>query len=202
MKKILTTTALAGVLAASAATAGSRDYIYIVGSSTVYPFATVVAEHFGKSTRYKTPKIESTGSGGGMKLFCEGVGVQHPDITNASRRIKKSEYDRCQANGVKEIVEIKIGYDGIAIANSRKAPRFDLTRKALFLALARQVPDPKAPESGKLVPNPYRKWNEIDPNLPAYKIEVLGPPPPLAPVTPSPSWPWRGAAGSSAGSRP
>ncbi len=177
MKKILTTTALAGVLAASAATAGSRDYIYIVGSSTVYPFATVVAEHFGKSTRYKTPKIESTGSGGGMKLFCEGVGVQHPDITNASRRIKKSEYDRCQANGVKEIVEIKIGYDGIAIANSRKAPRFDLTRKALFLALARQVPDPKAPESGKLVPNPYRKWNEIDPNLPAYKIEVLGPPP-------------------------
>ena len=164
-------------LTAAGAQAASRDYIYIVGSSTVYPFATVVAEHFGKSTRFKTPKIESTGSGGGMKLFCEGVGVKHPDITNASRRIKKSEYQRCQANGVKEIVEVKIGYDGIAIANSRQAPLFDLTRKNIFLALAKQIPDPRNPESGELVANPYRKWNEIDPKLPAYKIEVLGPPP-------------------------
>jgi len=177
MKKTLISTAiLAGMLAATA-TAGSRDYIYIVGSSTVYPFATVVAEHFGKATKFKTPKIESTGSGGGMKLFCEGVGVRHPDITNASRRIKKSEYDKCRAKGVKAIVEVKIGYDGIAIANSKKAPRFELGRKEIFLALAKQVPDPKAPESGRLVPNPYKLWSDVDPSLPGYRIEVLGPPP-------------------------
>ncbi len=177
MKKRLAILALGTVAATGAAQATSRDYIYIVGSSTVYPFATVVAEHFGKATKFKTPKIESTGSGGGMKLFCEGVGVKHPDISNASRRIKKSEYDKCQANGVKEIVEVKIGYDGIAIANSRKAPRFRLSRKDIFLALAKQVPDPKNPESGKLVPNPYKTWNQVDPSLPDYRIEVLGPPP-------------------------
>ena len=177
MKKIGLAFSLSMVTAAGVATAGSRDYIYVVGSSTVYPFATVVAEHFGKNTKFKTPKIESTGSGGGMKLFCQGVGVKHPDITNASRRIKKSEFDKCQANGVKEIVEIKIGYDGIAIANSKKAPQFKLSRKDIFLALAKDVPDPKAPQSGKLVPNPYSTWNEIDPALPSYRIEVLGPPP-------------------------
>jgi ABC-type phosphate transport system substrate-binding protein len=177
MKKISSAIAISLVIGAGTATAGARDYIYVVGSSTVYPFATVVAEHFGKSSRFKTPKIESTGSGGGMKLFCQGVGVKHPDITNASRRIKKSEFDKCQANGVKEIVEIKIGYDGIAIANSKAAPQFNLSRKDIFLALAKQIPDPKAPESGKLVPNPYSTWNEINPSLPAYKIEVLGPPP-------------------------
>ncbi len=177
MKKISSAIAISLVIGAGTAAAGARDYIYVVGSSTVYPFATVVAEHFGKSSRFKTPKIESTGSGGGMKLFCQGVGVKHPDITNASRRIKKSEFDKCQANGVKEIVEIKIGYDGIAIANSKAAPRFNLSRKDIFLALAKQIPDPKAPESGKLVPNPYSTWNEINPTLPSYKIEVLGPPP-------------------------
>ncbi|BAN69964.1 PstS family phosphate ABC transporter substrate-binding protein [endosymbiont of unidentified scaly snail isolate Monju] len=173
MKRMLFGSALALVLGAQTQ-AASRDTIHIVGSSTVYPFATVVAEHFGRATRFKTPRIESTGSGGGMKLFCAGVGVNHPDITNASRRIKKSEFAKCQANGVKEIVEIKIGYDGIAIANSRKAPRFDLSRKDLFLALARQVPDPAAPES---VPNPYRTWKQVNPSLPDVGIEVLGPPP-------------------------
>jgi|AMFO01.1.fsa_nt_gi ABC-type phosphate transport system, periplasmic component len=176
MKRMLFGSALALVLGAQAQ-AASRDTIHIVGSSTVYPFATVVAEHFGRATRFKTPRIESTGSGGGMKLFCAGVGVNHPDITNASRRIKKSEFAKCQANGVKEIVEVKIGYDGIAIANSRKAPRFDLSRKDLFLALARQVPDPAAPESGKLVPNPYQTWKQVNPSLPDVRIEVLGPPP-------------------------
>lgn len=177
MKRRLALLALGVTTLTGTALAGSRDYIYIAGSSTVYPFATVVAEHFGKATRYKTPKIESTGSGGGMKLFCEGVGVEHPDITNASRRIKKSEYDKCRANGVKGIVEVKIGYDGIAIANSRQAPRFELSRKDLFLALARQVPDPAAPHSGRLVENPYRTWNQVNPRLPNYRIEVLGPPP-------------------------
>ncbi len=177
MKRFSSAIAMSLTVGAAAATAGTRDYIYVVGSSTVYPFATVVAEHFGKVTKFKTPKIESTGSGGGMKLFCQGVGVKHPDITNASRRIKKSEFDKCQANGVKEIIEIKIGYDGIAIANSREAPRFNLSRKDMFLALAKDVPDPKAPESSKLLPNPYSTWKEVNPALPAYKIEVLGPPP-------------------------
>jgi len=169
----------AGVLAVATGTAmaASRDTIYIVGSSTVYPFATVVAERFGKSTRFNTPKIESTGSGGGMKLFCEGGGVRHPDITNASRRIKKSEFEKCGKNGVRDIVEVKIGYDGIVVANSLKAPRFNLSRRDIFLALAKQVPDPKAPESGKLVANPFQTWKDVNPSLPDYRIEVLGPPP-------------------------
>ena len=153
----------------------ARDYINIVGSSTVYPFATVVAEQFGKSTSYKTPKIESTGSGGGFKLFCAGVGVEHPDITNASRAIKKSEFDTCVANGVKEIVEVKIGYDGIMLANSKEAVPLKLTRKDIFLALAKDVPDPSGAE--KLVPNPYKTWQDVNPALPAKSIEVLGPPP-------------------------
>jgi phosphate transport system substrate-binding protein len=153
----------------------ARDYINIVGSSTVYPFATVVAEQFGKSTSFKTPKIESTGSGGGLKLFCAGVGVEHPDITNASRAIKKSEYDQCQANGVKEIVEVKIGYDGIVMANSKKNAPLKLTRKDIFLALAKDVPDPNGGE--KLVANPYKTWQDVNPALPAKSIEVLGPPP-------------------------
>ncbi len=163
---------IAGV---STANAASRDYVSIVGSSTVYPFATVVAERFGKTTRFKTPKIESTGSGGGLKLFCAGVGVEHPDITNASRRIKKSEYDKCHKQGVRGIIEVKVGYDGIAIANSRKAALMELSRKDIFLALAKDVPDPDGGE--KLVPNPYKTWKDVNPALPDTKIEVLGPPP-------------------------
>ena len=155
--------------------AASRDYVSIVGSSTVYPFATVVAEQFGKSTKYKTPKIESTGSGGGLKLFASGIGIQHPDITNASRRIKKSEYEKCQKNGVKEVLEIKLGYDGIVVANSKKAPRLKLSRRDLFLALAQEVPNPKGGET--LVENPYKTWEDVNPDLPAIKIRVLGPPP-------------------------
>ena len=155
--------------------ASGRDYINIVGSSTVYPFATVVAEQFGKSTAFKTPKIESTGSGGGLKLFCAGVGVEHPDITNASRRIKQSEFEKCMTNGVKEIVEVKIGYDGIVMANSKKAAPFKLTRKDIYLALAKDVPDPAGGE--KLIPNPYKTWKDVNPSLPAKSIEVLGPPP-------------------------
>jgi len=162
-------------LVAGPSQAGGRDYISIVGSSTVYPFATVVAEQFGKTTSFKTPKIESTGSGGGLKLFCAGVGVEHPDITNASRAIKKSEYDKCVANGVTDIIEVKIGYDGIVLANSKNATPFKLTRKDIFLALAKDVPNPIGGE--KLVPNPYKTWKDVNPALPAQKIEVLGPPP-------------------------
>ena len=160
-------------LAAGVAQAqSSRDYISIVGSSTVYPFATVVAEQFGRTTKYKTPKIESTGSGGGIKLFCQGVGVQHPDITNASRAIKSSELETCAKNGVKEVVEVKIGYDGLSIAHSKAAKPVAMTRKEVWLALAKEVPS-----GGKIVANPYTTWNQINPSLPNTKIEVLGPPP-------------------------
>ncbi len=158
-----------------AGSAAARDYISIVGSSTVYPFATVVAESFGKTTRYKTPKIEATGSGGGLKLFCAGVGVKHPDIANSSRAIKASEVKMCQKNGVKGIIEVKIGYDGIAIANSNKGRKLDISRKDLFLALAKDVPDPKGAK--RLVANPYKTWRDVNRNLPNVKIEVLGPPP-------------------------
>jgi len=172
---LLIITALLAITSGPASAGSGRDYINIVGSSTVYPFATVVAEQFGKSTAYKTPKIESTGSGGGLKLFCAGVGVEHPDITNTSRRIKHSEYTQCMANGVKEIIEVKIGYDGIVLANSKKAAPLKLTRKDIFLALAKEVPDPKGGE--KLILNPYKSWKDVNPSLPDKAIEVLGPPP-------------------------
>ena len=153
----------------------SRDQINVVGSSTVYPFSTVVAENFGNKTGIKVPKIESTGSGGGMKLFCKGLGTSHPDITNASRRIKKNEFNKCKENGI-DVVEIKVGYDGIVIANSKKAKLLNLTKRQIFLALAKQVPEGNK-EGGNLVNNPNKKWSDIDPNLPNKKIEVLGPPP-------------------------
>ena len=179
MRKIALFTAvlfLAGAaLTGVAVSQSARDYISIVGSSTVYPFATVVAEQFGKTTSFKTPKIESTGSGGGFKLFCAGVGVQHPDVTNASRRMKSSEFQTCQKNGVKEIIEVKIGYDGIVVANARASKPLNVTRQQIYLALAKQVPDPQGAD--KLVPNPYKTWKNIDPSLPDAKIEVLGPPP-------------------------
>ncbi len=178
MRKVIFLLVITVFAAASFGVAGAgsaRDYISIVGSSTVYPFATVVAEQFGKSTAFKTPKIESTGSGGGLKLFCAGIGVEHPDITNASRRIKQSEYDQCVSNGVKEIVEVKIGYDGIVMANSKQTEPLKLTRKDIFLALAKDVPDPNGGE--KLITNPYKTWKDVNPALPAKSIEVLGPPP-------------------------
>ncbi|MGD9367676.1 MAG: PstS family phosphate ABC transporter substrate-binding protein [Desulfobacteraceae bacterium] len=177
-KALLLTGAVAMVLVGMtgmAAAGSARNYISIVGSSTVYPFATVVAEQFGKTTAFKTPKIESTGSGGGLKLFAAGVGVEHPDITNASRRIKKSEFEKCMKNGVNGIVEVKIGYDGIVMANSKKAKVMKLSRKDVYLALAKNVPDPKGGE--KTIPNPYKTWKDVNPNLPNIKIEVLGPPP-------------------------
>jgi phosphate transport system substrate-binding protein len=155
--------------------APGRDYISIVGSSTVYPFATAVAEQFGRTTKFKTPKIESTGSGGGLKLFCAGSGINTPDITNASRRIKPSEYARCRQNGVDSITEVKIGYDGIVLANARTAPLLHLSKRDIYLALAKEVPDPDGLE--KLVANPYRSWREINAALPDTRIEVLGPPP-------------------------
>jgi phosphate transport system substrate-binding protein len=164
---------LAALGLAFATPAAARDQIRIVGSSTVFPFATAVAEEFGRSSAFKTPIVESTGSGGGLKLFCAGVGVEHPDITNSSRRIKQSEIDLCKSNGVSGITEIKVGYDGIVLANSKKAPKQSFTLQQVFLALAKEVPAP----NGDLVPNPNETWKDVDPNLPDVAIEVLGPPP-------------------------
>ncbi len=168
---------LAGLVAAALAApafAQSRDTISVVGSSTVYPFSTVVAERFGRTTDFATPKIESTGSGGGLKLFCGGVGIDTPDITNSSRRIKESELQMCNDNGVEQVVEVLIGYDGIAIANSVEADQLELSAQDLFLALAKQVPNP---DGDGLVANPYKMWSQIDSELPNTAIEVLGPPP-------------------------
>ena len=160
------------LLLLSADPALARDQIRVVGSSTVFPFSTSVAERFGKTTEFQTPVVESTGSGGGLKLFCSGVGEQTPDITNSSRRIKLSEVELCEGNGVTDIVEIMIGYDGIVLANKKGAQRYDLTTKNIFDALAREVP-----VAGKLIPNPNRTWKDVDPSLPDVKIEVMGPPP-------------------------
>ncbi|MBL4601370.1 MAG: PstS family phosphate ABC transporter substrate-binding protein [Emcibacteraceae bacterium] len=152
--------------------AEARDQIRIVGSSTVFPFSTAVAEEFGRSTPFKTPVVESTGSGGGLKLFCAGIGEGHPDITNASRAIKSSEIELCAKNGVTEVIEIKVGYDGIVLANSKAAPQMQFRLADIWLALAKDVV-----VNGEIVPNPYKTWNEINPTLPNTKIEVLGPPP-------------------------
>lgn len=151
----------------------ARDQIRVVGSSTVYPFTTTVAENFGRNTRTKTPIVESTGTGGGFKLFCAGVGTSHPDVSNASRAIKKSEFEMCVKNGVTEIVEIKVGFDGLTITQSKNGPNIKLSLAQVFLALAEKVPD----KSGNLIPNPYKNWSDIDPQLPNVRIEVLGPPP-------------------------
>ncbi|MBN8429623.1 PstS family phosphate ABC transporter substrate-binding protein [Microbulbifer salipaludis] len=173
-KKVLASALAALTFAASNAALAARDHISIVGSSTVYPFTTVVAERFSRSTQFKTPVVESTGTGGGMKLFCQGVGESTADLTGASRRIKQSELEMCNDNGV-DVVEVQIGYDGIVLANAKTAKPFALTRKDIFLALAKDVPNPDGSES--LVANPYKTWKDVNPTLPAHKIEVLGPPP-------------------------
>ena len=164
--------ALSLVLSALSATAYARDQIQIVGSSTVFPFSTAVAERFGQTSNFKTPVVESTGSGGGMKLFCAGLGEATPDITNASRRIKETEFKNCMANGVTP-VEVKVGFDGIVLTNSKSGPDIALTREQVFMALARQLPA----ADGALQPNPHKTWSDIDPALPNARIEVLGPPP-------------------------
>jgi phosphate transport system substrate-binding protein len=151
----------------------AREQIRAVGSSTVYPFVTVAAEQFGMGGKFRTPIVEATGTGGGIKLFCEGVGLTTPDIVNASRGIKDSEVEMCAKNGVTDITEIPIGYDGIVLAYKKGLPPLKLTKKAIFLALAREVPD----ASGALVKNNYKRWNEVDASLPDSPIEVYGPPP-------------------------
>ncbi len=180
MKKFIIRAAAIGAVALSATSAFAqpRDQIRIVGSSTVFPFSTAVAEEFGRTTSFKTPIVDSTGTGGGMKLFCSGVGTAHPDLTNASRRIKKSEVELCAQNGVTDIVEIKIGFDGIVLAADKSAPSMELSLRDIYLALAAKVPAPGTDGgAGNLIDNPYKTWQEVNPNLPNKKIEVLGPPP-------------------------
>jgi phosphate transport system substrate-binding protein len=162
-------------MSVSAQAQSARDSINIVGSSTVYPFTTTVAEQFGRQGKFKTPKVESTGTGGGLKLFCNGVGPQYPDIANASRRIKPAELATCASNGVKDVVEIKVGYDGIVLAQNKTGVSLVLTRKDVYLALAKTIPDPANPSA--LIANPNVTWKDVNKSLPAVKIEVLGPPP-------------------------
>ncbi len=172
----------AAILSAQCASApawadGARNYLYIVGSTTVQPFSEEVAKHIAKSAKLKPPLMESNGTNGGFTLFCEGTGMDFPDIVNASRPIKQSEYATCQNNGAGELLEVKIGYDGIVIASNKKAPAMDLTRKELYLALSKQVPDPACKQAcDTLVANPYKTWKQINPALPDMKIDVVGPP--------------------------
>lgn len=169
--RVLKTTAIAATVIGVVGVAHARDQVRIVGSSTMYPFSSYVAEEFGAITDYPTPVIESTGSGGGLRLFCNGIGEGTPDISNASRRMKSSEFERCAENGVTDITEAFVGYDGIAFAQSGANPAMDVTREQMFLALAAKVP-----VDGELVDNPYSKWSEIDASLPDREIAVYGPP--------------------------
>ena len=172
-QKTLTIAALAAVAAIAAGTAAeARDQIRIVGSSTVFPYTQAVSEEFANKSGQAAPVVESTGTGGGMKIFCQGIGADNPDVTGASRAMKKSEYELCVSNGVDSVSEALLGYDGLSIAVSRSGQALDVSKEQLFLALAAQVP-----QDGKLVANPYTKWNEIDASLPDVKIQVFGPPP-------------------------
>lgn len=156
----------------SSSKGAAKGSVSIVGSSTVFPFASVVAEQFAATNPSLAPKVESTGTGGGIKIFCEGIGANTPDIATASRPLKKSEFEECAKNGVTEIVELEIGFDGIVLANSKTGAKMQVSNKELFLAMAKEVP-----MDGKMVANPYQKWSDINPSLPAKKIDIMGPPP-------------------------
>jgi len=154
---------------------GLRQHIYIVGSSTAYPIISAAAEWFGRNTRFRAPVLESTGTGGGFKMFCSGLGLDTPDIVMASRPMKTTELRRCEEQGVGEIVALQIGFDGIVLAHSRQMPRLEVSAEDLYLALAKEVPDPSG--RTRLISNPYQRWHEINPLLPDLSIRVLGPPP-------------------------
>lgn len=171
MKKLLGCAA-ALALMATATGAAARDYVWAAGSSTVFPFSTRVAENYAKKTGAKAPKVESLGTGGGIKLFCGGTGDGFPDIANASRPMKKSEFDQCAAKGVKDIIQIKIGFDGIVVATDKDGPDYAFKTEALYLGLAANVL-----RYGKFVPNPYQTWDEVGAGLPGNRIQVYGPPP-------------------------
>ena len=169
--KFFTAAVVAIVLSTGSLIAREGDQISIVGSSTVFPFSTIVAERFAKNTDFKAPVIESTGTGGGAKLFCAGIGLDHPDVTNASRAMKSSEKETCTANGITP-VEYMIGFDGITFSNSNKAKKFSLTKEEIFKAVSAKIMS-----NGKMVDNGYKRWSDINPSLPSVKIDVLAPPP-------------------------
>ena len=173
MKNALAISFAVIILGSLPGSAQAREQIRIVGSSTVYPFVTAAAEQFGLGEKFRTPIVENTGTGGGLKLFCDGVGDNTPDISNASRRITDSEIQQCRKNGVEGWLELPIGYDGIVLAAKKGTQHFNLTKKAIFMALARELPD----GHGKWVKNPYNTWKQVDPSLPDIAIAVYGPPP-------------------------
>ncbi|MBC6983735.1 substrate-binding domain-containing protein [Caulobacter sp. 17J80-11] len=174
MKKLLVAAAAVAALTAGAspAFAAGRDYVWAAGSSTVFPFSTRVAENFARKTGMKAPKVESLGTGGGIKLFCSGTGAGYPDIANASRPMKKSEFDACAAKGVKDIVEIKVGFDGIVVATDKDGADYSFKTEHLYLALAKN-----ALRGGQFPVNPYTTWDQIGTGLPGNRILVYGPPP-------------------------
>jgi len=161
-----------GLVAISGCSPSEEESISIVGSSTVYPFSIVASELFARESDYGAPKVESTGSGGGMKLFCADRDLSSPSITNASRRMKKSEQDKCNDNGIDRVIEVKIGYDGIVIAHTRGANSINLSQRQIFLALAREIPD-----GSNWIANPHQTWSDVNSRLPDSKISVYGPPP-------------------------
>jgi phosphate transport system substrate-binding protein len=169
-----TSIALAGVAAAAlfAGAAEARDQVRVVGSSTVFPYSQAAAERFGANTGATAPVVESTGTGGGMQIFCEGVGVDFADITGASRAMKSSEWDLCRENGVDSVTEVLLGYDGLSMAVSQSGEALDLTKGQLFSALAAEVE-----VDGEVVANPHQSWSDVDSSLPDIPILVYGPPP-------------------------
>ncbi|WP_170407725.1 substrate-binding domain-containing protein [Ruegeria arenilitoris] len=173
MTTIKLTASVLAITAIAASAASARDAIRIVGSSTVFPYTQAVAEQFANNTGAASPIVESTGTGGGMKIFCEGIGENTADITGASRAMKASEYELCQKNGVTDISEALIGFDGLSIAISRSNEQdWDLSLAEIYMALGAQVP-----VDGEWKDNPYKTWNEINPDLPAVEILAYGPPP-------------------------
>lgn len=173
---IISLVVILGTPVGPASAAEGRTYVRVVGSSSIRPLADAVADRVGKSGKHKRPLVEATGTGGGIRLFCEGLGADYPDIANASRRMKDTERAFCRSRGVTKVVEVKIGYGGVVLAHSKQHPPMSLTRKHLFLALAKEVPDPLCPSCTQLVPNRVTRWKELDPTLPDLRIKVLGPP--------------------------
>jgi len=172
MKKLLGCAAALALMAGATNAYAARDYVWAAGSSTVFPFATRVAENYARKSGDKAPKVESLGTGGGIKAFCAGAGEGAPDIATASRRMKKSEFDACASKGVKDIIEIKVGYDGIVIATDKDGSDYNFKLEHLYLGLADQVL-----RFGKFVKNPATTWDEIASGLPGDRILVYGPPP-------------------------
>lgn len=181
MRRILLTAASALLLTSVAACndgggsggSNSRSGIWVAGSSTVFPFATRVAENFSRTSGGASPRVESLGTGGGIQAFCQGLGPTTPDIANASRRMKTSEFDLCRQNGVTDIVELKIGFDGIVVATARNGNSFNFRLQDLYLGVAKEVPG----ANGQFVANPATTWNQVNPALPIQRIQVYGPPP-------------------------